>query len=488
MADRNNSVSLLWLLLIACVAFILRFKGVWFGYPLSVHPDEPKLVETALGMIETGDLNPHFFRYPTLNIYLQASLYKLIQFVGRILGISPTDTPTIWYYIAGRTFNVVLSVLTIIITYMSGKRLFSSFAGLLAACFFTFSFLHVSNSYVVTVDSSVAFWLSLSALISVLIHMEGRKTRYYLLGGILVGLAVSSKYTAFVCVASLLVAHLSHCRSPKNRFDRNIVLCLMVIPIAFLVTTPYAVLDYGPFLGDVVYEAAHYSRGHAGAESDSSTSYHLYANYLVVTGYGVIPMIFAGLGLIWLIRESPWKAAIIAISPILLLMFVGGFKVFLPRNIVAVIPFLSLLSSVFVCVAYKQLVGIGSFVPKRRRFALANFGLVAVLAGSIWHQAFVSINHIAEINLPDTRWVSIEYIERSLPPGSRIGREHYTPPIEQYSDKFITEYLGHQAVAVKPDVVMTLDYMLVSSGDYNRFIREPSVPIMVRHFFPAKLE
>ena len=119
---------------------------------------------------------------------------------------------------------------------------------------------------------------------------------------------------------------------------------------------------------------------------------------------------------------------------------------------------------------------IGSFVgmPKRRRFALANFGLVAVLAGSIWHQAFVSINHIAEINLPDTRWVSIEYIERSLPPGSRIGREHYTPPIEQYSDKFITEYLGHQAVAVKPDVVMTLDYMLVSSGDYNRFITEPN--------------
>ena len=59
-------------------------------------------------------------------------------------------------------------------------------------------------------------------------------------------------------------------------------------------------------------------------------------------------------------------------------------------------------------------------------------------------------------------------------PWSRIGREHYTPPIEQYSDKFLTEYLGHRAVAVKPDVVMTLDYMLVSSGDYNRFITEPN--------------
>ena len=138
LVDRNNIVSLLWLLLIACVAFILRIKGVWFGYPLPVHPDEPKLVETALGMIETGDLNPHFFHYPTLNIYLQASLYKLIQLVGRILGISPSDIPIMWYYIFGRTFNVCLSVLTIIITFMIGKRLVSSFAGLLAALFLHF--------------------------------------------------------------------------------------------------------------------------------------------------------------------------------------------------------------------------------------------------------------------------------------------------------------------------------------------------------------
>ena len=97
--DRNNITSLLWLLLIACVAFIVRFKGVWFGYPLPVHPDEPFIVNSALRMITMGDLNPHFFDYPTLNIYLQASLYKLMQFVVHGLGITPSDIPEIRYYI-----------------------------------------------------------------------------------------------------------------------------------------------------------------------------------------------------------------------------------------------------------------------------------------------------------------------------------------------------------------------------------------------------
>lgn len=35
------------LLLILGLTFLIRFGNIWFGYPLSVHPDEPVLVDTT---------------------------------------------------------------------------------------------------------------------------------------------------------------------------------------------------------------------------------------------------------------------------------------------------------------------------------------------------------------------------------------------------------------------------------------------------------
>lgn len=346
--NRKNVVPLLGLFLIVCLAFVMRFRGVWFGYPLLVHPDEPTLVNAALGIIETGDLNPHFFNYPTLNIYLQAFLYKIIQlFLYIFFDMSPSKIPVIWYYIAGRTLNVIISVLTIIITYKIGSQLFSPLAGFFSAVFLAVSFLHVTNSYLLTVDSSVAFWTSLVTLMAVLIYTEGKKTKYYLLGGIFVGLAISSKYTAFIFVIPLLVAHYKQSRGDKIWIDRDIIVYLIAIPIAFFLTTPYAVLDYKSFITAIWFEAVHYSSGHLGHESFTRTSFYLYGNYLITKGYGTIPIIFAGLGLIWLLRKAPWKAAIIVVTPIFLYIFVGRYKVFFPRNLVATIPFLSLLSGFF---------------------------------------------------------------------------------------------------------------------------------------------
>src|SRR6187399_3320663 len=46
----------------------LRLVGIDFGLPLQLHPDEWSQVNSARRMLG-GDLNPHFFRYPSLTIY-----------------------------------------------------------------------------------------------------------------------------------------------------------------------------------------------------------------------------------------------------------------------------------------------------------------------------------------------------------------------------------------------------------------------------------
>ncbi|MFN2286438.1 MAG: glycosyl transferase family 39, partial [Anaerolineae bacterium] len=57
---------------ILAVALFLRLWRLDFGMelPYLAHTDEPTQYNPAINILKTGDLNPHFFNYPSLTIYL----------------------------------------------------------------------------------------------------------------------------------------------------------------------------------------------------------------------------------------------------------------------------------------------------------------------------------------------------------------------------------------------------------------------------------
>ena len=80
---------------------------------------------------------------------------------------------------------------------------------------------------------------------------------------------------------------------------------------------------------------------------------------------------------------------------------------------------------------------------------------------------------IRDNTLPDTRWVSLKWIQQNIPPGIRIGREHYTPQIELYSDMYYVTYLGINGVVLMQGMREPVDIMIASSDDYSRFVDHP---------------
>src|SRR5204863_421965 len=50
-------------------------------------PDEEKLIGAALGVFQ-GDLNPHFFLYPTLFIYVMAAAFAVLFAIERVAGVT----------------------------------------------------------------------------------------------------------------------------------------------------------------------------------------------------------------------------------------------------------------------------------------------------------------------------------------------------------------------------------------------------------------
>src|SRR6266699_1655815 len=60
----------------------LRLTGIWYGLPDHFHWDEPTIMNRVIRM-GGGDLDPHFFYYPTLLMYALLVANGLLFAVGR---------------------------------------------------------------------------------------------------------------------------------------------------------------------------------------------------------------------------------------------------------------------------------------------------------------------------------------------------------------------------------------------------------------------
>ena len=465
MAKKQLYKVLLVFMLLA--AFFIRYKGITFGFPMITYHDEKKIVNRALNILETGDMNPHFFNYPTGYIYTQAALFGLmdigIKIAGDPDGIKNVDQTTI--YFAGRFLTILLSIGTIFIVYIIGTLLAGRTGGLVAGVFTAFSFLHVSNSFLVTVDSPMAFWCMLSFLMALLIIEKGPKFRYYVLAAIFAGFAVGSKYTAFIIVLPLIYAHLySNSFSIKKSIDKKIILTLLLVVLVFLLTTPYAILDFDTFKKDLFFESRHYSTDHPGAAS-AANSYKSYFLFLI-DGFGLIPFILSIFGIAYLMVKDKKKGLFLLIFPLLFFLFIGRYKVHFPRNLLAIIPFLSIFGGLLTAAA----VDIFKRYRKSELKVLLLAGLVIFsMAGlyGVYEQGGKSYKYVKRITLPNTRWESTLWINENLPAGSKIVLEHYTPrPDKKLFKLSYPGICGLKRVVSKLD---QFDYIVASSNDYGRF-------------------
>lgn len=476
MDGRNLKAEKIFMITVLIAAFVIRILNIRFGYPLQTHADEPILVDAALEMIKTGDLNPHNFQYPTLTIYLQALLFFLVQLPDRLFGVQLWPAQWIDYFVYARALNVLFSTATIYVVYEIARKLFGGWTGVVAMCFIGASSAHVSNAYAATVDTVTAFWPSIACLMAAIIYKNesDRKLWHYLVGGICVGLATSSKYTAFLCFLPLLIGHVRHALRNKSWIDRNIVTALVAAPVGFILTTPYALLDFETFFAGLVYQSQQYT-SHVGAESQISTSFHLYFNELFNEGYGEIPTILAFVGFASLVYKKRMESVLLISFPLALFTFLGFFRIYFFRNLLPAIPFLAVLSAHGACMVLPFAEKLRSTQVLRfqnYRYAAAGVLVLLVLVG-VRDQMADDIRMIRINTLPDTRWVSLQWIQENIPSGTRIGRERYTPPIESYSDLYLVEFFGIGGIATAQGAIESVQFMILSSDSYDRFLDNP---------------
>ncbi len=452
------------LIAIFLVGAMARFFALDFGLPnISTRPDEIFVVGTAM-KFGTGDLNPHFFIYPTFYMYFLFAIYGAYYVLGLALGIFSSledfqflyfTDPTI-FYLLDRIIAATLGSATIFLVYLVSRKFYSREVGLLAALLASLTYLHVRDSHFGVLDVPVTFFIVLAYLFIGKMFLGGRM-RDYLWAGAIAGLAVSVKYNAALLVIPLLLGHLLRsrgegCTLKEMVFDRKIWAGILAMPLFFVLTTPFSVLDLKLFLKESVgifeqlgglpgmalgpgwvYHLTFYRRDMywLSTQMDLGLGWVYHLTFSLRYGLG-LPLLLASLGGTAYALYRHRKSDLLLLSfPLAYYLVAGSSHTVFVRYAIPLLPFLNIFAALLIYDVFGKVAHL--YIGKLRHFPairpentkklwkrgvnFACIGLsVLLLIPSIFH--IISFNRI--LSQEDTRLLSARWIEENIPSGSRI--------------------------------------------------------------------
>ncbi len=162
-----------WLLpAILVLALLLRLWSLDFGVPhVLARPDEMEIVGRAVRFL-SGDLNPHFFHYPSLYLYLIGALLSgcagLLVTGGQPLAevLADVAVDPSRFIVLARSVTALIGVGTVGAVYALGRSVAGRSTGLWAALFLTVAPLHVRDSHFAVTDVALALFLVVSVMFS----------------------------------------------------------------------------------------------------------------------------------------------------------------------------------------------------------------------------------------------------------------------------------------------------------------------------------
>jgi len=248
-----------WALGVILLGAVLRFWALDFGLPFVYHPDEHNLTFHAMEAGAQGG-NPGWFEYPSLMMYLLGALYLVYYGILRLLGDIPGasafwqlyKSDAVAFTLIGRTLVAALGTGTLAVVLRLGRWGYGRTTGLFALIFLSVAFLHVRDSHFITVDVPLTLFCTLAVLWALLGCCKD--PGYLRWAAVAAGLATGTKYTGALALLPVGAAvWLLPGQNTKSRI-RKAVACAGICILVFLITTPFAVLDWSSFWRDVRYQ------------------------------------------------------------------------------------------------------------------------------------------------------------------------------------------------------------------------------------------
>jgi hypothetical protein len=336
-------------------------------------------------MAKNKDLNPHYFKKPSLHFYLRipivvasaawAMRHGELQSIKEIRTRDPyglaryaytASHPTIvrWSRWGSVASTMLLIALTFILTYQfSSSLIVSAFA----ACLTTLSNEVLRNAHIIGVDMLMALLCVACSVLGVWAYKRYSPAKLALCA-LVAGLAGSAKYNAApIALVPLVVWYL-------RAHSRESVFIPLLLPLVGLVLgSPYIAASFPEFWKDMTYEVWHYSvAGHEGNIAPRGIPQAIfYGRWLLDDGVGTAPVLLALIGLTAIFKQRDRAALVLLIFPFaytgLMVMQRANFT----RNMIVLVPYVALLAAFGLGVVVSR-------IPRRELRIVAYLSLAAL--------------------------------------------------------------------------------------------------------------
>ena len=541
-----SSIQTLLLLAILLIGAWLRLYNIAWDNGTLPHPDERSTVAFYAPSIKwPADLNTALDpRRSTLNPFWDVNsgnrrsytyghfpLYTLVLTAGAIQGLVPLaeqiDLPETMvglmgqacsvegYAYLGRFLVALADIGTVYLVFLLGRRLYGTWAGLLAAALSTFTVLQIQLAHFFAVDP-ISTTFTLLALYGSIKMYDRQSVGAAVLTGVGIGLAVSSKYSALPIIAAPLVAvslSIMHA-TPEEReavrrlVFRNLAIAGLVSFVAFAVTSPFVLLDFEDFWQAVVTEQGNMVTGVADfpftRQYRGTPAYLYFIQQQVRWGMGWPLGLLALAGLVWVLVRALLRRAGVGEWVILswVIPYFGLTGLFLAkfmRYMVPVVPLLvlfgaGLVASLVSAGRHRTILSDQLASPPRSYTAYLKayapylgtaMALIALLGAMVWALAFVNgvygtihswvmASRWVYENVPDGSCIAQEHWEEGFPrawaePGMNPGAHNYRQPLLPMYEEDTREKFE----AIR-DTLAECDYLVLASNRLWRTI--PRLP------------
>lgn len=473
----------------AFVVFLaLRAWGLDFGDPpRMLHPDERYAVMAERMTI--GNLDPQSFLNPPLMAYM---LFAVKQVHAAVTGAEASRT---WIdagglILAGRWISIVLGALTAFVVGAAARRLAGPAAGravgVVATVIVGLSFLHGRDSHYGVNDVTMVFFVALSLMWSAQALQDGCR-RSLLLAALAAGLATSAKYNGAIAAALPVAVVLLQQRSGAGRAVRASLGLLALTTLAFLATTPHALLSFEVFRNDVMRQVDWGSHP-ALAQSEAPLLVQYARASLSMLGWAHLAAAIVGWPM--LLRRHPRAAVMLAVFPVAYLAGMLTKPLFFWRFALPLLPFAAVSAAwAWVSVA-RALARDERDAPRSRRghrvaVALVLLASLEPAARLVRHDQLLTRDHT---------WIqAVDWIEANVPAGDTIFVEGIHPRCripetwrvvnigDRRLDRFVdVDAQGVQQLVVEQGCWLVLDTFLehersVDHNGHRRYAVDPIV-------------
>ena len=436
-----------WILLATVVFLVLytRLINISWGLPYPFHPDERNMANAIQGLNceitnhpsislrvnklqITNCLNPHFFAYGQLSLYLGYFFIQLFHLLmGKLKLPITSEEATISLRLISSLSSMINVFVLIAIIKLLKKKPLTLIEEITSYLVIIFTPVFIQMAHFGTTESLLMFFSSLLVYYSLLIiNNQIKLKKFVFLAGLISGLAVATKVSSLIFLAIPILSLILKVKTQKSKTQVKIqkslllgfIFCVFSV-IVGIVLSPHNIISLPDFLSSIKYES----------DVALGNLQVFYTRQFV----GTIPVIFQGLkifpyalgwpiyvlALVGLLGLS-WKDKNINLLRMAFLIY------FLPnafmftkwmRFMVPIFPLMLIFSILIISNIKDQISKLSS------KFKVLRFTLGFALCALIFAMIIPGIAYLSVYQNPDVRVAASNWIYKNIPSGSYLLSE-----------------------------------------------------------------